>query len=575
MLYVFSKSRNFVPMNKWLFPLLVVFCLWTLPLRAQQEESNLADAVSLYTSGEYTRALRVLEPLSVAAPRNDAVWYYLGLSHLALKQPDKALENLRKAVQLDGGNYWYRNTLARLCLVQGQTQEGLELYQALRKDFPDKESVAYELLDIYFKLQRWEDALAELERIERRVGTSEEMVRTRYDLLTAMGKQEEGVEALEQFNASYSSVPVLSMLGDYYLAEYRDSLAQARYAEALSLDSDYVPAILGMSETYRHGRKYNEYFGLLNRFFCSQTAPAEAKGMYLRNLTQSIDPKILQLHQDGYDSLARKAAALHPADSTLLGSVAAYFYSTGRTQEAGVWFKALAERFPESLSSTATYVQYLVMTERWEEVRDRSLAAFKRFQELGFLDYANAANFHLSDYDAIIGNARFVLEHFPKEKTLCLGAWSMMGDAYHAKGDSKSAFRCYDQALKLDPGYAPVLNNYAYYLSEQGRKLKKAYAMSKKTIEAEPDNATFLDTFAWILHLMGKDLEAKPFFKHAMLYGGKDSAVMLDHYAEVLYALGEYDMARSYWRQAKAKNLSGEVPDLDARVKARLDALNK
>ena len=537
-------------MNKWLFPLLVVFCLWTLPLRAQQEESNLADAVSLYTSGEYTRALRVLEPLSVAAPRNDAVWYYLGLSHLALKQPDKALENLRKAVQLDGGNYWYRNTLARLCLVQGQTQEGLELYQALRKDFPDKESVAYELLDIYFKLQRWEDALAELERIERRVGTSEEMVRTRYDLLTAMGKQEEGVEALEQFNASYSSVPVLSMLGDYYLAEYRDSLAQARYAEALSLDSDYVPAILGMSETYRHGRKYNEYFGLLNRFFCSQTAPAEAKGMYLRNLTQSIDPKILQLHQDGYDSLARKAAALHPADSTLLGSVAAYFYSTGRTQEAGVWFKALAERFPESLSSTATYVQYLVMTERWEEVRDRSLAAFKRFQELGFLDYANAANFHLSDYDAIIGNARFVLEHFPKEKTLCLGAWSMMGDAYHAKGDSKSAFRCYDQALKLDPGYAPVLNNYAYYLSEQGRKLKKAYAMSKKTIEAEPDNATFLDTFAWILHLMGKDLEAKPFFKHAMLYGGKDSAVILRHYATVLEALGESESAKIYRNQA-------------------------
>ena len=551
MLYVFSKSRNFVPMNKWLFPLLVVFCLWTLPLRAQQEESNLADAVSLYTSGEYTRALRVLEPLSVAAPRNDAVWYYLGLSHLALKQPDKALENLRKAVQLDGGNYWYRNTLARLCLVQGQTQEGLELYQALRKDFPDKESVAYELLDIYFKLQRWEDALAELERIERRVGTSEEMVRTRYDLLTAMGKQEEGVEALEQFNASYSSVPVLSMLGDYYLAEYRDSLAQARYAEALSLDSDYVPAILGMSETYRHGRKYNEYFGLLNRFFCSQTAPAEAKGMYLRNLTQSIDPKILQLHQDGYDSLARKAAALHPADSTLLGSVAAYFYSTGRTQEAGVWFKALAERFPESLSSTATYVQYLVMTERWEEVRDRSLAAFKRFQELGFLDYANAANFHLSDYDAIIGNARFVLEHFPKEKTLCLGAWSMMGDAYHAKGDSKSAFRCYDQALKLDPGYAPVLNNYAYYLSEQGRKLKKAYAMSKKTIEAEPDNATFLDTFAWILHLMGKDLEAKPFFKHAMLYGGKESAVILEHYATVLDALGETETAKIYRNMAK------------------------
>jgi Tfp pilus assembly protein PilF len=129
--------------------------------------------------------------------------------------------------------------------------------------------------------------------------------------------------------------------------------------------------------------------------------------------------------------------------------------------------------------------------------------------------------------------------------------------------------------LKLDSSYAPVLNNYAYYLSLEGKKLKKAYTMSKKTVEAEPDNATYLDTFAWILHLMGKDLEAKPFFKHAMLYGGKDSAVMLDHYAEVLYVLGEYDLAQVYWSQAKAKNTDGEVPDLEERVAARLKAIGK
>ncbi len=121
----------------------------------------------------------------------------------------------------------------------------------------------------------------------------------------------------------------------------------------------------------------------------------------------------------------------------------------------------------------------------------------------------------------------------------------------------------------------PVLNNYAYYLSEERRKLKKAYAMSKLTVEAEPDNATYLDTFGWILHLQGKDLEAKPFFKHAMLYGGKDSVVMLDHYAEVLYALGEYDMAKVYWNMARQKNTHSEVPDLEERVAARLKAIAK
>ena len=60
-----------------------------------------------------------------------------------------------------------------------------------------------------------------------------------------------------------------------------------------------------------------------------------------------------------------------------------------------------------------------------------------------------------------------------------------------------------------------------------------------------------------------------------MLYGGKDSAVMLDHYAEVLYSLGEYDLARSYWNQARLKNKDGEVPDLEQRIAKRLAALEK
>ena len=158
---------------------------------------------------------------------------------------------------------------------------------------------------------------------------------------------------------------------------------------------------------------------------------------------------------------------------------------------------------------------------------------------------------------------------------LVKNAGNQIGDMYHMKGDSKSAYKAYDKVLKIDPDYAPVLNNYAYYLSEDGKQLKKALAMSKKTVDAEPDNATYLDTYAWILHLLGRDQDAKPYFKHAMLYGGKDSAVIMDHYAEVLYKLGEYDLAKVYWSQAKAKNTGGDIPDLDTRVEARLKAIKK
>lgn len=534
------------------FALAITICLISAGVAAGQSvESNLIDAVTLYGNGQYARARDILETLSKAAPQEDAVWYYLAQAELQSRHPEAAEAALQKAVALDSSNFWYRRLLGRLYLMQNKTDEGMAQYEALVKAFPDKSTAVYELLDIYLGKQEFEKALGTLAEIERQRGTSEELARTRYDVYTAMGRQEEGVEELEKFNRQYSSPTVLSILGDYYLSDFADSLAQARYAEALSLDSSYIPALLGMSEVYRHKRRYQDYFDTLAPFFGSEDVPASTKTLYISNMTRSLDPKILQLHRAGFDGMVLKTVELHPADSSVLSTAGSYFYSTGREAEAGQWFRAAADQYPESLGQTATYVQYLSLQKQWESLRERSMAAFSRFNELAFLDYANMANYELKDYDTIIGNCQYLLDNFPKDKQLCLSAWSMMGDAWHEKGDCKQAYRAYEKALRLDPNYAPVLNNYAYYLCLEGKKLKKAYAMSKKTVEAEPDNATYLDTFAWILHLMGKDLEAKPFFKHAMLYGGKESAVMLRHYATVLEALGESDTANVYRKQAE------------------------
>ncbi len=514
------------------------------PAIGQSVESNLIDAVTLYGDGQVARARDILQTLSKAAPDNDAVWYYLAQTQWQTSDQEQAETSLKKAIALDSTNFWYRRLLGRMYLAQNRIDEGEGQYEALVKAFPDRNSIAYELLDIYLAQKEFDKALGTLSEIEQQRGISEELVRTRYDVLSAMGRQEEGVKELEKFNTQYSSPSILSMLGDYYLADFADSLAQARYTEALALDSSYVPAILGMSEVYRHLRQ------TLDPFFTSEDIPAATKNMYLSNMMRSIDPKILQLHREGFDRFVTETLEIHPADSSLLATAGSYFFSTGREDEAGPWFRKAADEYPESLGQTATYVQYLSIRKDWKALRERSLAAFDHFGELAFLDYANMANYQLEDYDAIITNCQYLLKNHPKDKNLCLSAWSMMGDAYYSKGDSNLAFKAYEKALRLDASYAPVLNNYAYYLSVQGKKLKKAYNMSKKTVEAEPDNATYLDTFAWILHLMGKDLEAKPFFKHAMLYGGKESAVILRHYATVLEALGEPDTAKVYRNQA-------------------------
>ncbi len=538
--------------------ILLLLCAFGVPVSAQETDANLVDAVTLYTNGQNKKARQLLHTLSIADPKNDAVWYYLSMASLRDRDLDSAVEACSMAVALDSANYWYRHLEARLSVLQNKADDGISQYEALVRDFPDENGTWYELLDLYLKNQKFEKALEALDEIEKQRGPSEEVTRTRYDVYTAMGRQDEGAEILEKFNEQFSVPSVLSMLGDYYLADFKDSLALARYEEALSLDSTYLPAVLGKSEVYRHMRRYPDYFKTLNPFFSSQDVSADSKSMYIGNLTRSLDPRILEIHRAGFDTLVVKAGAAHPADSSLLSSIGSYYYTTGREKEAGEWFRKSADLYPESITQTATYIQYLQLQSQWEPLRERSMQGYERFQQLAFLDYANLASYNLEDWDSIIANSQMLLKNFSKDKEICLNAWTQLGDAYHSKGDSKNSYKAYQNALKINPDYAPVLNNYAYYLSLEGKNLKKAYTMSKKTIEQEPDNATYLDTFAWILHLMGRDLEAKPFFKHAMLYGGKESATILRHYATVLEALGEADTAKIYRNQAQRLDPTGK-----------------
>jgi len=130
---------------------------------------------------------------------------------------------------------------------------------------------------------------------------------------------------------------------------------------------------------------------------------------------------------------------------------------------------------------------------------------------------------------------------------------SILGDCYHETGDKKKCYESYERALDIDPEYAPVLNNYAYFLALEKKHLGKALKMSLKSVEKEPDNPTYLDTCGWIYHLQKKDKKAQPYFKHAMLYGGKDNKEVLSHYAEVLRSLGEKQKADYYQSLADNK----------------------
>ena len=538
-------------------------------------ESGLIDAVSLFDEGRYKEASNLLRTLSAADPSNDAVCYYLGMCAIYLQDYDTAVDQLRQAVRLDPSNYWYRDRLARLYTGTKQPELAIDIYESLIKEFPKKTDIYYTLVQLYLQNGKIDEVMQTLDEIETIIGKDDMVALTKYDILMRQQKPEEAYAVLESYNKELDSPRILVAMGDHCVSQFKDTLALKYYNEALSYESGSPQALLGVSEIYRYRGDYPNYFASVTEFLNGEAAPLEMKTRYIQTLFQHTDPQFIRRFKPSLDLLVEAYHAQAPADSVVLQTASSYYYNTGDGEKARELIQACCNLYPESISSRGIYVQLLTLLEDWEAAAPAAEQAFRDFPDQpAFLEMKTYSDYNLKDFEALIrDNERILAATSPRDTAARLRALSGIGDAWHEIGDSQKAYAAYDKALKIDPKYLPVLNNYAYYLSLEGKKLKKAYAMSKITVEAEPDNPTYLDTFGWILYLQGKALEAKPFFKHAMLYGGKDSATVLDHYAEVLYKLKEYDTARVYWNLAKNKNADGAIPDLDQRIEARLKAI--
>ena len=312
-----------------------------------------------------------------------------------------------------------------------------------------------------------------------------------YDAARDQIRAGEYVEKLIKMSpALYNNPNTLSVVGDAKAAAGLDSLALSYYDQALLLDPDFAPAIYGRTELNRRRGRFVPFFADLERLIRNEAVRPELKSDYLTRLMDSIDSPFYWVWGDAINGLVDLDRELHPDDYAI-----------------------------QLLKLRMLYIK-----SDWQGALDQT-------EVMAALGAREANGDHLAEALAIKGDL-----------------------LYQQFGDKKKAYETYEAALKVDPDRTSVLNNYAYYLSQDGRKLRKALKMSRRAIELEPDNATYLDTYGWLLYLLRKPAEAKPVFKHAMLYGGKDSAVVLEHYAKVLDALGEKDLALYYQNLSEQKS---------------------
>lgn len=156
-----------------------------------------------------------------------------------------------------------------------------------------------------------------------------------------------------------------------------------------------------------------------------------------------------------------------------------------------------------------------------------------------------------------------ILESKPKN----LEAFFWLGYLYDEVGENQKAKKIWQQGLKINSAYAPILNALGYSYAEEGVKLNQAEEMIKKALKIEPDNGAYLDSLGWVYYKKGKLKKAKEYIEKAINYT-KDPEIY-QHLGAIHIELGKAEQGLEIYKEGIER-----FPD-DEKLKKELEKYEK
>lgn len=129
--------------------------------------------------------------------------------------------------------------------------------------------------------------------------------------------------------------------------------------------------------------------------------------------------------------------------------------------------------------------------------------------------------------------------------------WSLYyarGQAYERSGDWKKAEADLQQALKMRPDEAELLNYLGYAWIDRGEHLTEALDMVKRAVAAEPRSGAITDSLGWAYYRLGDYRKATETLEAAVELEAGDPEIN-NHLGDAYWMVGRKDEATFQWRR--------------------------
>ncbi len=536
-----------------------------------QPKVNLAQNAEFFSKGienkyndNYDVAIEYFERAIKAYPDDHASMYELSVLYVIKNEFEKGFEHIKKAVELDQNNKWYKIRLADFYKQNGEYESFISIYDQLLENEPANLEYLESYIDALLHLGHFETVIEKLNIVEENIGITDYISLEKIEIYKLLGNNDKVVEEMEKLsNAIPYETRYLSMLAELYMQNKREKDAFKIYLKIKEINPNDPYINISLLEYYQKNGEidnaYQEFILSIKNKNLDYNTKAQIYEYWFENKGDN-ENVIREAEEAG-----KAFIETHPDKELgyyVLGTV---YYNNKIYDKAQQYYLDAIEK---DSTSFITWYQ-LAITDMELKNNDalyqHTKTALRFYPEQPFFYLLNGiALVEMKNYEDAIKafeKGRFM----SADKSLTSDFDTYIADAYHQLGNKAKTYEYYDRVLKNNPENVYVLNNYAYFLSMDGVRLDEALKMSAITIEKEPKNVTFLDTYAWILYKLERYKEAKKWMEKVFSYDKNPQGINYEHYGDILYKLGETQKAVQNWK--KANKLGGTSEFIDQKIK--------
>ena len=449
--------------------------------------------------------------------------------------------------------------LAQFYTATGRFNEAEASFHRAREVDPTSRMAREALITFYLDRKRMKEARSEIEAflMPNRSDVGGRVLEAR--LIMEEGDIEKALPLLEKLA---HEAPRLAIVRHYLgvvwarLQDYSKAIAVLKEARDLAPNSSDIRVAL--VQTYL---AHNS----LSLALTEGEAAVQLDPQNVAALKALADAQIFAGNTKRAEDLLKQALTLQPHDALLNQRLGIVFRAQRRPTEALAYFARALQKDPGSLESLEQMTAILVSQKRTAEAREhvsRQISVYpsnaklhhllgRVLMEAQNLPQAEAAikkaialdKDYLSTYVTLgelyarqgkIGQAIHELEVVLRKSPEQPQILTLLGMLHEQQRDNPRAMARYEEALRINPNFAPAANNLAWILLDQVGDTERALSYAETAWKAVPSDPHIADTLGWVYFNRQMYPKAVSLLKEAA-QALPDNPTVLYHYGMAQY----------------------------------------